>query len=85
MKISKKQYDYIHNDLYLIDYIIKILRNEYFYWRNKNENKARHIYRTISGLEFSRTQIYKKRSDYVRAVNELEKFTTNQEQLQLNI
>ncbi len=86
MKISKEQYDYIHKDLFLIDYINKIITNEYFYWRGKNEIIAKKFLHTRSDLEYVRHEIYKKRSAYVRASNELDEFNKlDNEQLKLNI
>lgn len=72
MKITKSDYEYINNDLFLIDYLCKILKNQYFYWRNIDEFKAKKFIATVSDLEYCRFEIYKKRSNDVRNRYELE-------------
>lgn len=82
MKISKSEYDYIYKDLYLIDYINKILKNQYFYYRNIDNTKARKFITTCSDLEYCRKEIYRKRSNDVRNKHEFQQEIT---QLSMNI
>ena len=49
-------------------YLQKILQNEYFYWRNKDEFKAKKIISCVSDIDYCRKVIYKHRSDNVRAL-----------------
>ena len=85
MKISKEQYDFIHKDLYLIDYLTKIFKNEYYYWRNKDEIKAKKFISTSSDLQYLKNIIYRKKSNQVKAIIELEQFEKGSSQLSLDI
>lgn len=85
MKISKEQHDYIYKDLYIIDYLTKILNNEYYYWRQKDEVKAKKFILAKSDLEYCRKEIYRKKTNQVRAINEMKQFENQNTQLSLNI
>lgn len=85
MKISKSEFDYIHNDLYLIDYLVKILKNQYYYYRNIDEVKAHKFISTCSNLEYCRKEIYRKRANDVRNRHEALENEYINTQLSMNI
>lgn len=85
LKITQEQNNYIYNDIYLMKYISKILQNEYFYWRNKDEFKAKKIINCVSSIDYCRKVIYKHRSDNVRAMIKEKENRENVTQLQLEV